>query len=734
MSDNKSKMTRRGFLKLAGVAGAAAAVGGGALSAKPARAATSASGIQPGFESKFTVCDMCFNKCSAIARVEGGVVTKLDPNPKFLKSRGMLCAKGNAGIQQVYSKDRLKYPLLRVGKRGEGKFKRISWDEALDLAAAKMKKIGDKYTRCGFMFMAGSDMQSGFVHRFTECYGSYNALSHESMCLIAGTRAFLDTFGEVPIPDMLFTKYVLMMGANRFESLVTPDSIDLMTAMQKDAKLVVMDPRYTKTAAKANEYFAIRPHTDMALMLALAHVLISEELYDKEFVANKTFGLEQLRNHVEQYTPQWAAKETDITAEDIVRIAREMAKAAPAAMVYPGRRSSNYTDSTQIRRSFAIVNALLGNWDRPGGLTAARKVGLGGGVPFEPPFYEDNPEDRIDAGGAKLMFAEEGSFKLARDAVLAGKPYPIKGFFTYHTNPMQTAANRQKTVEMINSLDFMISMDVVMSDTAWMADLVLPSQTYLERQDPCSAQQGSSACACVVMRDPVVKPLYESKPVFWVMQQLAKRLGLGEFFDFDIEQYREKQLEGLPKALQALQRDGVYYNPSKLYGVYEGKIYKTKSHKIEMYNQRYAEMGLDPMPVYQPPAIPKPDRFRMVVGRNAVITQSSSQDNSLLAQFQPSNSLWIHPKPAKDLGIADGEWIWVKSRAGRQRIKAKVTYETRPDTVYMATGFGVLSKGLSNIYGKGACIAEVIEDDFDRISGNMAMHETWVRLGKEATL
>jgi thiosulfate reductase / polysulfide reductase chain A len=734
MSDNKSKMTRRGFLKLAGVAGAAAAVGGGALSAEPARAATAASGIQPGFESKFTVCDMCFNKCSAIARVEGGVVTKLDPNPKFLKSRGMLCAKGNAGIQQVYSKDRLKYPLLRVGKRGEGKFKRISWDQALDLAAAKMKEIGDKYTRCGFMFMAGSDMQSGFVHRFTECYGSYNALSHESMCLIAGTRAFLDTFGEVPIPDMLFTKYVLMMGANRFESLVTPDSIDLMTAMQKDAKLVVMDPRYTKTAAKANEYFAIRPHTDMALMLALAHVLIKEELYDKEFVANKTFGLEQLRKHVEQYTPQWAAKETEIPAEDIVRIAQEMAKAAPAAMVYPGRRSSNYTDSTQIRRSFAIVNALLGNWDRPGGLTAARKVGLKGGVPFEPPFYEENPEDRIDAGGAKLMFAEEGSFKLARDAVLAGKPYPIKGFFTYHTNPMQTAANRQKTVEMINSLDFQISMDVVMSDTAWMADLVLPSQTYLERQDPCSAQQGSSACACVVMRDPVVKPLYESKPVFWVMQQLAKRLGLGEFFDFDIKQYREKQLEGLPKALEALQRDGVYYNPSKLYGVYEGKIYKTKSHKIEMYNQRYAEMGLDPMPVYQPPAEPKPDRFRMVVGRNAVITQSSSQDNSLLTQFQPSNSLWIHPDPAKELGIADGEWIWVKSRAGRQRIKAKVTYETRPDTVYMATGFGVLSKGLSNIYGKGACIAEVIEDDFDRISGNMAMHETWVRLGKEATL
>ena len=722
-------ISRRGFLKLAGAAGAAAAVGGGVTGPRPAQAA---GGIKPGFTSKYSVCDMCFNKCSLIARVQDGVIQKLDPNPKFLKSRGMLCAKGNAGVEQVYGADRLKYPLLRVGERGEGKFKRISWDQALDLMAAKFKAIGDQYTRCGFMFMAGSDMQSTFVHRFAEAYGSYNTLSHESMCLIAGTRAFLDTFGEVPIPDMLYTKYVVMAGANRFESLVTPDSMDLMTAMKNGAKLVVLDPRYTKTAAKADEWFAIKPRTDMAFMLAVAHVLITENLYDKKFVAEKTYGIEQLTKHVEPYTPQWAAEQCDIPAEEIQRIARELAAAAPAAMVYPGRRSSNYTDSTQIRRSYAIVNALLGNWDRPGGLTAARVVGLGGGIPFEAPFYEENPEDRIDAGKATLMFPEEGSFKLARDAVLEGKPYPVKGFFLYHTNPMQTAANRSKTVAMLGSMEFVVAMDIHMSDTAWMADLVLPSQTYLERQDPCSAQQGSSACACVVMRDPVVAPLYESKPVFWVMQQVANRLGMGKYFDFTIEQFREKQLAGLAGAKQALERDGVYYNPSKLYGVYEGKIYKTKSHKIELFNSRYAEMSLEPMPVYTPPKPGGFARMRMVVGRNAVITQSSSQNNALLAKFQPTNHLWIHPERAQELDIKDGDWVWVKSKAGKQRIKAKVTYETRPDTVYMATGFGVLSPGLANIYGKGACIAAVLNDDFDSITGNMAMHETWVRVGKEA--
>ncbi len=721
-------MSRRSFLKLSGAAALTAAGGGSFLGAQGAQAA-----VDPGnLESRYGVCDMCFNKCSLIARVKDDVVVKLDPNPKFHKSRGMLCAKGNAGIRQLYDPDRLKTPLLRKGARGEGKWQRLTWDQAMDHAAEQLTRIAEKYSRCGVIFMAGADMQSQFVHRFAEAFGSYNALSHESMCLIAGTRGFLDTFGEVPIPDMRHTKYVVMCGANRFEALVTPDSMDLMTAMKEGTKLVVMDPRYTKTAAMAHEYHAIRPHTDMALMLAFAHVLINENLYDRDFVQNKCFGLDRLKEHVRDYTPEWAAKETEIPADEIRRIARELAAAAPRAMIYPGRRSSNYKDSSQIRRSFAIVNALLGNWDRPGGLTAARKVGLKS-PHIEAPFYETNPDDRIDAGVAKLMFDEEGSFKIARDAVIAQKPYPVKGFFTYKTNPAQTAANREKTLKMYEQLDFALSMDIVMSDTAWLADLVLPSQCALERTDPCSAQQGSSACACVVMRDPVVsKPLFESKPALFVVTELAKRMGLGEYFDFTVDQYRSEQLEGLPGGLEALRRDGVYYNPSKLYGVYDGRIFKTKSHKIELFNERYEQMGLDPIPVYRSPKAVPSKQFRMVVGRTAVITQSSSQNNSLLQEFVSNNSLWIHPDPAGTLGIAHGDVVRVESAVGKQKLRANVTYKTRPDTVYMHTGFGVMTQDLRNLKGKGACIAAVLDDEMDALTGNMAMHETLVTVQKEA--
>jgi len=721
-------MTRRSFMKLSGAVAATAATSG---RSKVLHALVSnSSDPNIGISKHFSACDMCFNKCGLIARVdEYGVIKKLDPNPKSLKSRGMLCARGNAGIQQLYDPDRLKYPLLRKGKRGEGRWQRLTWNQALDHAAEHLHRIGEKYTRCGFLFMAGTDMQSLFVHRFAEAYGSYNVISHESNCLLSRNRAFMDTFGEVPIPDMLNCKYVIMAGANRFEALVTPDSIDLMTAMKNGCKLVALDPRFTKTAALAHEWFAIKPGTDMAFFLAIANVLISEELYNKKFVREKIFGLEAFRAHVLPYTPEWAEKETEIPANDIRRIARELAAAAPSAMIYPGRRSSDYENSTQIRRSFAIVNALLGNWDHKGGLIVTKKIKTGT-IPFEPPFFETNPDDRVDAGRAKMMFENEGSFKLTRDAVIEGKPYPVKGWFTYKTNPMQTGANRRKTIEMINTLDFMMTVDITMSDTAWMADLVLPAPSYLERQDPASSFLASSACSGVIARDPVVPALFESKPVFWIVRELAKRLDFGEAFDFTMEDYRKAQLKKLPEVAKALRTDGVYNLVGPSHGLHEGKPFKTRSKKIELFNTRYKENGIDPMPVYHPPRKVPENQFRIVVGRNAYITQGSTTNNVLLHELLPENELWIHPKPAGRLGIQQGDPVEVISAVGKGKLKSRITEEIRPDTVYMDSGFGVLSKELSNVYGKGACIVEILEDRNDTISGNMAMHETMVTVRK----
>jgi len=723
-------ISRRSFLKWTGAA-TAASITGAKAPVLHALVPEKKNGVPAKVENRFSVCDMCLNKCGLIARVEDGVVTKLDPNPKFLKSRSMLCARGNAGIDQLYDPDRLKYPLLRKGKRGEGKWQRLGWDQALDHAAEQLTKIAEKYTRCGVLFTPGSDMQSTFVRWFAEVFGSYNVTTHESSCLLSRNRAYLDTFGEVPFSDILHTKYIIMAGANRFEALITPDSIDLMTAKKNGCKLVVLDPRYTKTAALADEWYAIRPGTDMAFFLALAHVIIGEKLYDQAYAAEKLYGLEQLGEHVKQYTPEWAEDECEIPAKEIRRIARELAAAAPTAIIYPGRRTSDYVNSTQIRRAMAIVNGLLGNWDQPGGLLAARKVGLSSPELPDSPFYEDNPDDRADHGRAHMMFDEEGSFKHMRDAILEQKPYPVKGWFAYKINPLQSVANRNKTLQMIDNLDFILTVDIAMSDTAWMSDLVLPAPSYLERQDVASGLQGSSACACVVTRDPVVPALFESKSVFWIFKELAKRLDLAEYFDFTIEEYRKQQFKNLPDGERALREDGVYYNPSKLYGVYEGQVYKTLSKKIELYNKRYADMGVDPMPVYRAPRRKPAGKFRMVVGRSAYFTHCTSQNNALLNQFMPENTLWMNPKAAKRLGIRDGYRVEITSNAGKGILKANLKEGIREDTVYMLSGFGVLSQGLTNIYSKGACMAEILEDYADEISGNMAMHETFVKVTRK---
>jgi thiosulfate reductase/polysulfide reductase chain A len=295
---------------------------------------------------------------------------------------------------------------------------------------------------------------------------------------------------------------------------------------------------------------------------------------------------------------------------------------------------------------------------------------------------------------------------------------------------MQTGANRKKTMAMIDKLDFMITVDLAMSDTAWMADLVLPAPSYLERQDPVSAFHAASTCSGVVTRDPVVPAMFESRPVFWIAKELAKRLDLAEHFDFSIEDFRKAQLEDLPDVARAIKEDGVYNVSGPNYGQHEGKPFKTLSKKIELYNQRYEDAGVDPMPVYTSPKPVPMGQFRLVVGRNAYITQGSSSNNELLNELLPENVLWLHPQSARNLGIRQGDTIEVSSAVGKGELKARVTKETRPDTVYMDTGFGALSKGLSNIFGRGASIAEILEDRADRVSGNMAMHETFVSIRK----
>src|SRR5438445_8141947 len=370
-------MNRRGFLKMA----TGGAVGAALLQTEacrvPLQQQKAAKDVVPRLEIP-TTCDMCVNKCSMIAIVEKGVLKKLNPNPENPKSKGMLCARGNAGIQQLYDTARIKHPMIRTGERGEGKWKVVGWDEALDFAAQKLSAIKEKYGPQGTLWSSSESFQEVFFRNLSQAFGSPNSVRHPTLCLASVNLAYSLTFGTVPSFDLLNSKYIIMSGANRLESFITPDTMDLIeSAEYRKAKLIYLDPRFTVTASKADEWYPIRPGTDLAFLLAMLNVIVGENRYDKEFVANYTVGFDKLTEHVKAFSPDWAEKETEIPAKDIVRIAREFSDAAPRAVYYAGRRSSWYREDFHMRRAQAILNAIVGSWDREGGMIPNGKIALG---------------------------------------------------------------------------------------------------------------------------------------------------------------------------------------------------------------------------------------------------------------------------------------------------------------------------------------------------------------------
>lgn len=723
------KLSRRKFLGLSSCALAVATVGSQVkvLHALASTGDVAALRELPG-KDVFTSCGMCVNKCGVIARVRNGVIEKLDPNPHFIKSRAMLCARGNAGVKVAYDPDRLKYPLIRTGERGEGKFRRASWDEALNLVAEKMNRIAEQHTRAGVMFASTEGtFQEHFFLQLAECFGSPNTVRHPTLCLASNIQGFSATFGSYPNADVLNADYIMMFGANRSEALMTPDSIDLLKGDGGRRKLVYLDPRFTKTAAKADEWLPIRPGTDLAFVLAMLHVIVNDGLYNRQFVKEHTVGFDKLIPHVAGYTPEWAAKECDIEAEVIRRIAREFAAAAPRTVAYPGRRSSFMRNDTQFRRALAILNAVVGNWDTKGGLVPNSSIKL---TPHDylAPWYDDVP-GRIDADGAAYLGEKDGSWPVFRDRVLAADPYSVKGMLVYKQNVLVSVPDRTKTLKMMEQMDFICTIDITMSDTAWYSDVVLPEATYLERLDPLESLGGIVPVA--VWRQPAIEPMFESKPNLWIMQQLAGRLGdeIAEQFDFTMEEHIEHQVKHNPQILEDLKTKGIHYpSDQPAYGKSFANRLRTRSGKIEIFSDKYQEKGLDPLPVYHPPTAIPSDRYRLLVGRHAYFTHGTTSNNQLLNELMPENTLWLNSTAATLQGLTNGMQVIVRSPVGEQRLTLEVTDKIRPDCVYMAHGFGVLSRGLNTVYGKGGSDAALIESGYCPISGNAAMHETLVEI------
>jgi thiosulfate reductase / polysulfide reductase chain A len=336
-------------------------------------------------KTTYNYCDMCPWRCGIVVRTVNGRVHKIDGNPKDPKSRGKLCARGQAGVSFLYDPDRLKQPQIRIGARGEGRFRNATWEEALDHSARKLLEIKDRHGPEAVAFLGHTSGDFWFVDHLPQAWGSPNAAKPStSLCTSPREEASILTFGHnignhEPV-DWDDARCLVLIGTHIGEDARNTMMQDLARARARGAKLIVVDPRYSSAAMKADYWLPIKPGTDTALLLAWMNVLIGEGLVDREFIEKWTIGFEQLATHLASSTPEWAAPLTDLPADLIRQSARALGRERPRSSIVPGRHVTWYGNDTQRMRAVYILNALLGACGRPGGLYFNRQ-----------PYIEEHP-------------------------------------------------------------------------------------------------------------------------------------------------------------------------------------------------------------------------------------------------------------------------------------------------------------------------------------------------------
>lgn len=722
------EISRRDFVKL-GAAASAVLTAGKFLPPQVAHAARQAGHLDAQGDGFIpSMCEMCVWRCGLIAKVRKGRVVKLDGNPEHPHSKGKLCPRGQSGLMNTYDPDRILSPLIRVGKRGEGLFRKASWDEALDLTAAKMLEIKQKYGPEAMVFSSTHNLSQVQFENLLYAFGSPNYGTQRSLCFNAMIAAFLLTYGiEEPARKYDNVEFILMVGRNLMEAISTSETSELSAALDRGVKLVYLDPRFTKTAAKASEWIPIRPGTDLAFLLAMIHVIVINELADCEFVKQYVVGCDGIQEAMSSYTPEWAEGITGVPAATIERIAREYAAAKHNALAHPGWRTSNFVNSFQTERAIASLNALSGNTFTPGGCLSMDVTGesSGLGAPPQPP-YPRISALRLDGTPWKfpLVPLKLGVFQELRDAIISGEPYQAHGWFISRQNPIMSISDRGRTLQAFGKMDFIATVDISLNDTAWFSDVVLPEASYLERYDPLLTLEDK-----VFLRQPVIEPQGDAKSALWIYKQLGERLGLGDYFQYtDEEDYLRQQLAPIGTSLEELKVKGYLQVPPP---ENDKKItFNTASGKIEIYSETLAKAGFSPWPTWEEPPRPEPGQFYLLTGKVAQATQFATQNNLLLNKYSSEPRMWMNADTAANMGLVDGDWVEVSSPVGKINVQLLATQAIRSDCVYMAPGYGHLSKGLTTAFGRGASSSALHVTYTDPISGGQALSQTFVTVKK----
>jgi anaerobic selenocysteine-containing dehydrogenase len=623
----------------------------------------------------------CPDTCGMHISVENGVAVKVEGAKDMPFTQGTLCTKVARYLDRTYSKERVLHPLKRVGAKGEGKFERISWDEALETIAAKFKQIGavepQSILPCSYAGTMGLVQYASMDRRFFHKLGA--SLLERTLCSSAGKVGMKITLGAgVGMDPERFdeAKLILIWGSNPIVSNLHLWS-RVQEAKRRGARVIAIDPYRSLTAAKCDRHIAPLPGTDAALALGMMQVIISEGLYDADYVERYTLGFAQLRERVQDYPPQKVAAICGLAAEDIVALAREYAGTRQVAirLNYGMQRHSG---GGMAVRAITCLPALTGHWrDAAGGvvLSTGDWYGMNHAALERPDLIPNRPRTINQSA--------------LGDALTAANP-PVRAIYVYNNNPVAVCPDSQKVIAGFRREDlFTVVHEIFLTDTADYADIVLPATTQLEHYDV----HKSYGHLYVLANSPAIAPLGEAKPNSEVFRQLATRMGFTDacFRDSDEDICRQALASSNPRMAgiewEALKARGWQRLevPARFAPFAEGN-FPTPSGRCEFWSQTAVGLGMDPLPVYTPPresALSAPQlakryplAFISPPARNFLNSSFANLEFALKEAAEPY--LDIHPADASARGIADGDQVRIYNGRGSFAAKARVSERVRP--------------------------------------------------------
>src|SRR5262245_15313152 len=617
----------------------------------------------------------CPDTCGMLVTVQDGVATKIQGDPTMPFTEGTLCTKVAHYLERTYSPDRLTYPQKRIGKKGEGKFKRISWDEALDEIAARLKAVEpETILPCSYAGTMGMVQYMSMDRRFFNKLGASQL--DRTLCSSAGKYGMKATLGgSVGMDPERFdqAKLIMLWGANPIVSNLHLWS-RVQEAKRRGAKVVAIDPYRSLSAEKCTQHVALLPGTDGALALGLMHVLITEDRIDHDYVAKYTVGYEALKKRVlEAHTPQWAARTCGISVDEVVQLAREYGSTRPAA-IRLNYGMQRHAGGGIAARTIACLPALVGAW----------RDAAGGIVLTTADFYKFDHAglERPDLLAGRRPRVVNQS-KLG-EALTSAQP-PVRALIVYNNHPVAVCPDSEKVIAGFSREDlFTVVMDHFQTDTADYADILLPATTQLEHYDV----HKSYGHLYVLGNNPAIAPVGESLPNSEVFRRLAARMGFDEpcFRDsdedvcrtalgsaFDWEELKQRGWQRLPK-------------PERFAPYAEGG-FPTASGKCELYSAALEKQGVDPLPFYNPPAEVAdealaqryPLAFLSPPARHFL--NSSFANMARFREFEREPHLDMHPDDAAERGIRDGDRVRVFNDRGGYTLKARVNGKPRRGVV-----------------------------------------------------